>query len=441
MKILCLAAAIAVLTIPPITAAAAPGLTVSVASYGARGDGVTDDTGAFQRALDAAASAGGGTVTIPAGTFRVISPPKGDRYYPYVLRLSSNVAVVGAGTASVIRLDPVPPGQDTVWLLATCDARQSWCGRATTNVRLENFTIDGSRTRQPATRDGRESQHMHAIFLASASRVQIRRLTVRDIAGDGIYAYRENSGIVVEQSTFQRIRRVAINFAGTSQSIARDNSIDGAQWALKMELDGGAERSVSGNEFRRNTARDVFGGISITRSDEARVAAAPARAAGITIADNDFQISSDRSDRIGIILWGIDGVRVTGNTIGGNILQGLTAYDDVTDLVIEGNTFAASRGSPGPAAGAAACLRLGGRDASTADLRSVTIRGNTLTACRVGIRLARPGRFQLANVTITGNTFVENSVAGILVDSAAGIVNLSIGANTFRGTPNQVVRR
>jgi len=48
-------------------ASAAPGL--SVKDFGATGDGKTDDTAAFQRALDAAAQAGGGTVHAPRGNY------------------------------------------------------------------------------------------------------------------------------------------------------------------------------------------------------------------------------------------------------------------------------------------------------------------------------------------------------------------------------------
>jgi hypothetical protein len=42
-------------------------------NFGARGDGETDDTASFQRAMDAAAEAGGGVVRVPAGKYRIAS--------------------------------------------------------------------------------------------------------------------------------------------------------------------------------------------------------------------------------------------------------------------------------------------------------------------------------------------------------------------------------
>ena len=41
--------------------------THSIVDYGAKGDGRTDDTGAFQRAIDACSKEGGGTVVVPEG--------------------------------------------------------------------------------------------------------------------------------------------------------------------------------------------------------------------------------------------------------------------------------------------------------------------------------------------------------------------------------------
>lgn len=51
-------------------AAAAPALNpISVLDFGAKGDGKTDDTAAFQKAMDATAQAGGGTVLAPRGNY------------------------------------------------------------------------------------------------------------------------------------------------------------------------------------------------------------------------------------------------------------------------------------------------------------------------------------------------------------------------------------
>src|SRR5436190_766324 len=48
---------------------AIPAGSFDVTSYGAVGDGKTNNTSAIQAALNAASTAGGGTVTIPSGTF------------------------------------------------------------------------------------------------------------------------------------------------------------------------------------------------------------------------------------------------------------------------------------------------------------------------------------------------------------------------------------
>ena len=55
------------------------GADFDVRAFGAKGDGLTKDTAAVQRALDACAQAGGGRVTVPPGTYLIGSVYLGDR--------------------------------------------------------------------------------------------------------------------------------------------------------------------------------------------------------------------------------------------------------------------------------------------------------------------------------------------------------------------------
>lgn len=55
--------------VPGLAATAPASSALSVLDFGAKGDGKTDDTAAFQKALDAAAQAGGGSVMAPRGNY------------------------------------------------------------------------------------------------------------------------------------------------------------------------------------------------------------------------------------------------------------------------------------------------------------------------------------------------------------------------------------
>ncbi len=71
---------------------AAPGDYYSVKDYGAVADGVTDDTAAFQSAIDAAFVAGGGVVFAPVGTYKLNSP----------IIMKDNVTLRGGGKTNTI---------------------------------------------------------------------------------------------------------------------------------------------------------------------------------------------------------------------------------------------------------------------------------------------------------------------------------------------------
>ena len=79
------------------------GRQIDVKTYGAVGDGVTNDTAAFNAALQSLADAGGGTCLVPKGTY-IISPSG------ITTHVKSGVHVVGEGTASILKIAGMPTG-------------------------------------------------------------------------------------------------------------------------------------------------------------------------------------------------------------------------------------------------------------------------------------------------------------------------------------------
>ena len=80
---------------------------VNVKTYGAVGDGVTNDTAAFNAALTALATAGGGRCLVPKGTY-LISATTNPAITSHV---SSNVHLVGEGReVSILKIAGIPAG-------------------------------------------------------------------------------------------------------------------------------------------------------------------------------------------------------------------------------------------------------------------------------------------------------------------------------------------
>jgi polygalacturonase len=89
-------------------------LLFDVRSYGATGDGKTIDSPAINKAIDAAAAAGGGTVVFPAGN-----------YVSFSIRLKSKVHLYLTQGAAIIAAESPLSGQTTGYLGGTYDAAEA----------------------------------------------------------------------------------------------------------------------------------------------------------------------------------------------------------------------------------------------------------------------------------------------------------------------------
>ncbi len=113
----------------PIIARAADDLVIDLREYGAKGDGVTDDTAVFNRALDAVEEAGGGTIIFPRGTY-----PVGNAERP---RLRDNLTIIGRD-ATLLKAGP-----NGALFVALSRGRTGY-GSGARNVRISGLRFLGS---------------------------------------------------------------------------------------------------------------------------------------------------------------------------------------------------------------------------------------------------------------------------------------------------------
>jgi polygalacturonase len=104
------AAAAAAKKTPTPAASALTPLVFDVRAFGAVGDGKTVDSPAINKAIEAAAAAGGGTVVFPAGN-----------YLSFSIRLKSHVDLYLSQGCAIIAADSPKPGETTGYMGGTYD--------------------------------------------------------------------------------------------------------------------------------------------------------------------------------------------------------------------------------------------------------------------------------------------------------------------------------
>lgn len=233
---------------------------VSVLEFGARGDGVTDDTAAIQAALNAVDAAGGGSVYIPAtSSFYNLTS---------VLLIGSNTTLYGDGMdASRLKWSTLPP------TVITGDFSGASGRRAILN---KNYTLSGTQNTSISIRDlkvdlslivGALGNARQAIFFFNCTFTSVRNCHVLSDGGCilnvKVTNYIVDSNYCEQVGTYASSDGMIDQWWGSQNGIISNNYVDGkllCKYAILLnasDTTGGAGGTMSNIKFLGNTVKNA----------------------------------------------------------------------------------------------------------------------------------------------------------------------------------------
>jgi Ca2+-binding RTX toxin-like protein len=283
-----------------------------IRSYGAKGDGITDDTGAIQKAIDAASAAGGGKVYVPTGTWVVSDSDASGN----ALALKSNVTLTGDGAGDSILKLADGAGAGTTSLLGVV------AGSTVRDAGVSNLGLDGNQSNASGEISGWSQSGASSI-----GNLLLDGVTASDFSGRGFDLTGSAVNLTVRNSTASGNTLDGFGIGGSLPALTfQDNrALDNGASGINVAL-GGVALSLTDNIASGNAGDGIY------VHDESGIDTGFFSVIGGDVSDN----AGDGVRVRGIEYGGVYRMDIHGNGGSGVNLQG-TTHIEVSDNVIHTN--------------------------------------------------------------------------------------------------------
>ncbi|WLT30384.1 right-handed parallel beta-helix repeat-containing protein [Geothrix sp. PMB-07] len=353
--------------------APSPNATANVrdAAYGAKGDGVTDDTAAIQKAVDAMAGTDG-TVFLPAGTYMVNPAVSGNRGILLKSHMTFSMA-----SGAVVKAIPTSASNYAILYVAGAN-----------HVNIVGGAIEGERS----AHRGSTGEWGHGLSLSGAQAVVVEGVTSRECWGDGFYVA-ASTNVTFCSVVADHNRRQGLSITSVDGMVVRNSTFKNTAGTLPedgLDIEPNAGDTVNnllvtGCTFTNNAGFGLETGVPIAHTGAAFTT-------NITLDGNTFSGNGvgtlSTSPRGGIAASNCSGLRILNNTSLNNLGSGLLLREHADTFTASGNTLKGNQGD-----GLLVYLCDGG-----------SITGNTVTG-NTGHGIYPVNS---TNLTITGNTVSGN---------------------------------